>query len=93
MAYTHKRKRTQRGKRTPFFNPMVYALDRIKAHFDKRAHFTHDERGNRVIAYALVSGNRIILGHHSNSNLVYNREIKHFTEQQAKVMCHELGLW
>lgn len=95
MAYTHrgKRKTTSKRKNIPYFDPMVYALDRIKAHFDKRAHFTHDECGNRVIAYALISGKRIILGGTFNSNLVYNREIVHFTEQQAKVMAHELGMW
>ncbi len=74
------------------FDPMVYALHIIKNQFDNRAYLTHDDNGNRIIRYALVSGTRIILGHR-DSNLVYERKMMVFTEQKAKALAYDMGAY
>lgn len=76
-----------------FFDPMVYALDKIKSHFDERAHFAHSKgTGERVIRYVIEDGSRITLGGMNSSRLVNNRVFREFTEDQAKQMAVELGM-
>jgi len=95
VAFNSRKTRNAHAQRKSIakgFDPMVYVLHIIKNHFDNRAYLTHDDNGNRVIRYALVSGTRIILGG-KESNLVYERKLKNFTEQQAKQLAYEMGAY
>lgn len=75
-----------------FFDPLVYALDIIKKHFDAKAILTHNQRtGQRIIKYRHTTGKRLVLGYKDNSRLVYDFAFAEFTEEQAELMCLELG--
>lgn len=87
------RKQRPQSHYNTFFDPMVYALDKIKSHFDERAHFAHSKTtGERVIRYAIEDGSRTILGGMNSSRLVNTRVFREFTEDQAKQMAVELGM-
>ena len=99
MRTPHNRKRRNSQQSKPqshyntFFDPMVFALDRIKAHFDEKAHFSHSKsNGQRVIKYALEDGKHIVLGSVRNSRMVLNRQILEFTEAQAEALARDLGM-
>lgn len=86
---------TRRPKNNPnrmFFDPLVYALDIIKKQFDSKAILTHNQRtGQRIIKYRHYTGKRLVLGNVHNSRLVYDFAFAEFTEDQAELMCQELG--
>lgn len=93
-TYKSHRKPVRKQKKNPnrmFFDPLVYALDLIKKHFDGKAMLTHNKHGQRVVKYRHVTGSRIVLGYRDNSRLVYDFKFAEFTEEQAELMCQELG--
>ena len=85
------RKHRKPARKSSFFDPMVYILDRIKAHFDGKAYLTHNEKGLRVIKYRQETGKRLVLGSRNNARLVYDNFDHELTEEQAVAICKELG--
>lgn len=88
----HGNRRPKKNPNRMFFDPLVYALDIIKKHFDAKAILTHNQvTGQRVVKYRHTTGKRLTLGYKDNSRLVYDFAFAEFTEEQAELMCLELG--
>ena len=85
------RKHRKPNRKSTFFDPMIYALDRIKAYVDSTAFLTHNDDGQRVIKYRQINGKRLVLGNKHTARLVYDNANHEFTEAQAIQLANELG--
>ena len=81
--------RAHKADKPTFFDPLVYVLDRIKAHFDDRA-YIHKETG--TIVYYQETGERITLGYANKTHLAYRRAQCFLTRGDCIRICKDLGL-
>lgn len=74
------------------FSPLQFALERIRAHFDERAHVANNKDGNKVVRYYMTDDSRLTLGEGNRAVLVYRRVPKEFTMEQAEQLAKDLGI-
>lgn len=84
--------RKSNQKTTHTFSPLQIALERIRAHFDERAHIAYNTAGDKEVRYYIEDGTRITLSEGGRAKLVYRKVPKEFTMEQAKQLAKDLEM-